>query len=445
MAKNYEDDENFGIDAPELAEIEDSPDYGNIANSALDIASLFPGVRNLISGGGNRRAQSAYQNAIDSLTANMPRELASLIPQLALQQAQGLLTPAQMQAAIQKQSEALGIKTDPKLLEAQYQSLNDLQKIVKEGGLTAIDRAKLNEINNKVNADNRGRQLAVQQQAQEQGIGGSGFDLASRLSSAQQANNAASDQAVDVASLAQQRALQAIAGSGQLAGQIQDRVFNEDLNKAKSQDAVNAFNANLAQQANMANTTNDQRARELNYNTQNEINKNNTLIKNQNALLPLQTRQTENDQRLRYGNQLANAYQTQGQQLQTQADKTGAKNQSTLSGIINNSGKYIKAGKDLFAAFSDKNLKKDIKQLTDDEVDAMMDDWTGYKFSYKEKVGNPGEKIGVMAQEIEKSPLKNQVLNTEKGKVIIDDDSEVGMKMAALNNLAKRIQKLEKK
>lgn len=422
--------------------------FGDVLAGAANVATLFPGIKNILSGGNQNAAQSAYQNALNALIANSPQELASLIPQLQLQMVQGTITPAQAQAVLAEQSRAAGITPNPEATRAQFESLNQLQKIVQEGGLTAIDRAKLNEIRNQINTQNRGNQLALQNEFQSRGLGGSGLELASRLVADQGAANRAADQSTDVAALQQQRALQAILSSGELGGKIREQGFNEDIQKARAQDSINQLNAQLASQANLANASNAQRSNELNLQNQQNVANANTQIKNQNSLIPLNVRQQENADRNAYGANLSSAYRNQGAQLQTQADKTTKQNTSTVNNLVNNAPKYVETAKTIWdigkSIFSDENKKENKRKLSDQDVDAIISKLTGYKFNYKDDPAqNP--QVGIMAQDMEKTPMKDSVVNTDQGKILVQNDNDDGMKWAVISNMANRIKNLEGK
>jgi hypothetical protein len=413
-------------------------DLSTLANAGLDASKLFPGIQNLLSGGKLNASQSAYQNAINALNQAVPSQLSNLIPQLQLQVVQGKMTPAQAQAAIQQQSTMAGIQVDPSLMNAQTQALTQLQQIASSGGLTPTDKAQLMQINDQVNAQNQGRQLAVQDQARQQGIGGSGADLAARLSSAQAANTAASEAGTTVAANAQQRALQAIQQSGQLGGQIQQEQFGEAAQKAQAQDAINQFNTGLQQQTNLTNAQNQQQANLTNFNEANTVAGTNTGITNTQNLLPLQTAQEQNQQNLNWAGTAAKANQTQGAQLNTQAQQNTTANNSAVSGLIKNAPAIADAAENIFGAFSDERIKTDKKPLSDDDVDELMHKLTGYKYKYKKgSAADDGGKThyGVMAQDLEKTPLKGSVVDTDKGKIVTDNDSKQNAILAVLAHL----------
>lgn len=416
-------------------------DAQTLGTGAVGAASLFPSIQNLLSNGKLNASQTAYQNAINALNQSVPSQLSNMIPTLALQMVQGQMTPAQAQAAIQQQSAMAGVTVDPSLMNAQTGALSQLQQIASSGGMTPTDLAQVQQINDQVNAQNQGRQLAVQDQMQQQGIGGSGADIAARLSSAQAANTAASEAGTQVAANAQQRALQAIQQSGQLGGQIQQEQFGEAAQKAQAQDAINQFNTGLQQNTNLANQQAQQQANLTNFNMANQVAGTNTGIANTQAMLPLQTAEAQNQQNLNWGATAARANQTQGAQLNTQANQNTANNTNTANSLIKAAPSIASAASDLWGAFSDETMKTDKKEMTDDDVDELMHKLTGYKYKYKKgSAADDGGKThyGVMAQDLEKTPLKNSVVDTDKGKFVMDNDSKQNAMLAVLAHLANK-------
>lgn len=417
-----------------------------LATAAQGVGSLFPSIQNLLSNGQLNASQSAYQNAVAALNQSVPSQLSNLIPTLALQVVQGTMTPAQAQAAIQQQSAVSGVTVDPSLMNAQMQSLTQLQQVASNGGLTPADKAQLNDINNQVNAQNAGRIGAINQQAQMQGVGGSGLTIANKLSSAQAANNAASTAGANVASNAQARALQAINESGQLGGQIQNEQFGEAAQKAAATDAVNQFNTGLQQQTNSTNAANTQAANAANFTTANQVAANNTAIKNQQALEPLQTAEVQNQQDLNYGANAAKIDQQQGQQLNTQAQKNTQANNGVVSGLIQDAPKIADAATSIFGSFSDEKMKTDKSKLSDSDIDDLLNKLSGNKYKYKsDSPAADGGKThyGVMAQDMEKTPLKNSVVDTDKGKFVTDNDDKQNAILAALSQIHERVEKME--
>jgi hypothetical protein len=146
-----------------------------------------------------------------------------------------------------------GVKTDPRLQENQMASLSALEDIYKSGGLTAADQANLSKIQTQAQTADRGRRGAIQQAMASRGMGGSGMDLLAQLQSSQGATEQQAQQGLDVAGMAQDRALNAMLQSGELSGSIRGQQFGEQSQVAGARDAINKFNAQNRNQSNQFN------------------------------------------------------------------------------------------------------------------------------------------------------------------------------------------------
>lgn len=145
-------------------------------------------------------------------------------------------------------SEMTNISIDPRLQTAQMNALDTLSKIGSSGGMTDIERAQLNAVHRETDQQDQARQQAILQNMAERGMGGSGVELAARLSSSQHAADRASQEGDRTAAEAQQRALQAIAQSGSLGSQMQGQQFGEKSQVAQAQDAIARFNNQNSQE-----------------------------------------------------------------------------------------------------------------------------------------------------------------------------------------------------
>lgn len=96
--------------------------------------------------------------------------------------------------------------------------------------------------------------------------------------------------------------------------------------------------------------------------------------------------------------------------------------------------------------FSDAQMKKKKKSLTEamrSPEEDFMDALKGYVFEYKNPMHGEGKRVGVMAQDVEKSKMgKMMVKNTPEGKMI-DMPQAVGATMAGLGELNKKVSMLE--
>lgn len=215
-----------------------------------------------------QQAVAAYQNVgIPSVEAQ----------QLVLEQykSAGKLTPELEQAFSQGNTQLSGVQTDPQYKQAQLNALQSLQGISDHGGLTIADQANENNLLSQTQQANAGNQQAIMQNFAQRGMGGSGFELAQRLSNAQAAGNAANQQSTNIAAQAQARALQALSQGGQLAGGMQAQEYGQKANAAAAQDAINRFNTQNSQAVANANTAYQNQAQQFNLqNDQNVLNAN---------------------------------------------------------------------------------------------------------------------------------------------------------------------------
>ena len=164
------------------------------------------------------------------------------------------------------------IATDPRLQNEQMDSLNALDDIISGGGMTLSDEANLGAIQSDVAQADRGRREAIQQGMAQRGMGGSGMDLLAQLDSSQAATDRASQAGMDVAGMAQQRALDAIMNSGNMAGQMRGQDFGEQAQVAQAQDAISQFNAQNANAMNQYNTGAQNQGAQYNSAGQNSMN-----------------------------------------------------------------------------------------------------------------------------------------------------------------------------
>ncbi|CAB4200097.1 hypothetical protein UFOVP1351_24 [uncultured Caudovirales phage] len=161
---------------------------------------------------------------------------------------QGQLTPELEQALTQGRSEMAGVSTDPRLRDAQMAALAGLQDVANNGGMSATDRARWNQMQSELNQNEQGNRGAIMQDMARRGQAGSGMELAAQLMNQQASAQRASQQGMDVKAQAEQRALQALMQSGDMAGAMRGQEFGEKSAAAQAQDAINRFNVQNRQQ-----------------------------------------------------------------------------------------------------------------------------------------------------------------------------------------------------
>ena len=130
----------------------------------------------------------------------------------------------------------------------------------------------------------------------------------------------------------------------------------------------------------------------------------------------------------------------------TTANNTANKNM--ISGIGGAIATVAAAPAAPAAAASDKNLKKNVKKSdskANDKIEDFINSLSSYEFEYKDKDFGDGVKSGVMAQDLEKSELGEQmVVDTPQGKMV-DFGQGFGAILAAQAELNEEIKKLKKK
>jgi hypothetical protein len=97
---------------------------------------------------------------------------------------------------------------------------------------------------------------------------------------------------------------------------------------------------------------------------------------------------------------------------------------------------------------SDKNVKKDIKEINPKDIEDFATKLKASSFKYKSPNGESyqdGSVSGIMAQDLEKSKIgKQMVINGPEGKMV-DMKKAVPATLAAVSEVMKRIKKLESK
>lgn len=147
------------------------------------------------------------------------------------------LPPVQQMQAQAVRSQAATAQGDNAAKAARSRALQLLSERADEG-YNAEDRAAVNETMMDVGLAERGRREALLRQLSPN----SGAAVAARLSSAQHAANQANQRGLDIAGQSRRNAMNAIAASGDLAGDIDTSEFGQSYNRGQAQDAISRFN-----------------------------------------------------------------------------------------------------------------------------------------------------------------------------------------------------------
>jgi hypothetical protein len=242
---------------------------------------------------------------------------------------QGILTPEDYSTILQQPSAFLNIDLDQAPRNAEIAALSQMQDIANEGGRDAQFRAAMNDVANQANQQMQGQSGAILQNAAERGALNSNMTTAAQLAAAYSGNANAANAGVNAAAQAEQRALQAIAESAQLGGQISAQDYSQAAQKAAAIDAINRYNAQNSQSQANLNTQGRNVAQASNLDLAQQVAQYNTGIKNQqaqyNAGLPQQI----------YQNQLAKAAAMNGVSIpMANLSQQNSQNQATTQGNL---------------------------------------------------------------------------------------------------------------
>lgn len=424
---------------------------------------LFSGIMDFFSGGNNSASLESYQKAVDAYTSVVPTSLKDTAVILQRAVLTGQITPEQAQAQLAEQSATMGITIPAEVQNAQMTALLQIQDIAKSG-LTASDRAQLDQIYTQEAVKERGQREAIMNEQAARGLSGSGQELAMKLIAEQGAADRASAKGTELAGLAQQRALQAIKDSATLSGNIREQSYNEQLKKAEAADAISKFNAQMKQQVALENIQQANSAQAKNIENQLAVQKINLDQQKAEQIANQEQANKEYQQQLSKAQGISGTYTNMGQAQGASGANTSSSILGAVGNVASNWDKYAKAGSAISSGlgsmgasmssgwsaaapvvaswFSDEELKKNKDELTDDQISNILDKLTGYSYQYK---GSNEPSIGVMAQDLEKTPLKENVVDTPKGKMVVSDGNMQSAMLAALANINKRVNSLEGK
>lgn len=101
----------------------------------------------------------------------------------------------------------------------------------------------------------------------------------------------------------------------------------------------------------------------------------------------------------------------------------------------------------MFAMMSDKRAKKDINSNpgSSDEIGKFINALHAYEYEYKDPQHGTGKKMGVMAQDLEKTEVgRTMVDKRPDGLKVIDTNKAIGVALAAIADLNQKIKKVSK-
>lgn len=360
-------------------------------------------------------AEEAVKNAQGYFAGMTPPEIQAL----GLESV-GDMSPEQLRAFLQERTAYEDIAVDPRLKAQQMDTLAALQEISKAEGLTAQDKALLARIVREEDIKARGQREAIMQSAQERGIAGSGLELASQFQAQQEAATRQSMRDQEIAALAEQRKMSALLGSGEMAGQMRGQEYGEQQNLAQARDMLSRFNLANQQQTEAQNVAARNQAQQYNLANQQRIAEENAKFA---AMAPQQ----------RFQNQMGLA----------QAQASGLYNLANMYNQQSSANMQMAGMAALAYAKSDENAKVNI-EFAPEEIDQFLNDLTGYKFNYKNPEDGQGKQLGVMAQNVEQTPMgEKMVFEDQEGQKNLDGGEALNAILASLGRLNEKVNNLE--
>jgi hypothetical protein len=372
--------------------------------------------------------------------------------------------PRLAELALQGDTAFNDISVDPRLKDTQMGSLDALRELAESGGMTAADEANLNRIQSEVGAADRGRREAIKSNMAARGMGGSGLELLQMLDSSQAATDRANQSGLDIAGMAEQRALDAMVRGGSLAGDIRGQDFGEAAQVAAANDAIDRFNTANTNQTSQFNagTVNDMgqfnagnalqtaqfnKGNELDvkkYNASNtyDANKTNTGYSNDAAYQNWVGKQGQDDKETFHNNYTlpqtgfqnqttiasgkANAYGAGQNYWQGQGDREAAE-AAGKAGLVATVGA---------AAVSDEREKRSVSKISDAEIDEFLGAIEPKRYRYKKPDAPgqaPGERLGFMLQDVADTKLGKDITRERPdGTLEYDKDNLMGVVLASL-------------
>lgn len=325
------------------------------------------------------------------------------------------------------------VTLDPSLRRVQMDAIDRFGEIA-DKGYTDAEAAAMQRARTEANRDDASRRASIAQQMQMRGGGGGGAELAMALQSADMAAERESQAAMDAAARGQQRGLEALRQRGAMAASLSDDEWQQKARAADARDQIQRFNSNLTQSFRQGNMQAQNQAGQWNAGAQNDWNWNTSKLGYDDAVQS-QNRKIAEDQARKEAKRRKNA----GMLGTAGAIAGGVIGTTIAPGLGTAAGATLgqSLGSGLGDVFSDERLKKNIGDLSPDDVDEFIASLQPKKFDYgfESREGSGPSRVGVIAQDVEENPIGSRVVkDTPDGKAL-DDDNLLGAILASLKRL----------
>lgn len=299
--------------------------------------SLFGGVSSWLQGGKDQQAEEALNRALATYSnVKEPTQQELSLPELQMYVEQGVITPAQAQAYLQDRN-AFAEQNIPQTgTAAMVEALNQLSGIADAGPEgSAQHRSQVANTISQMNQAVAGQRGAIEQEMAAKGTPSRMIQAAlSNQYAGQDAQQAYLNSLQSQAS-AEQMALQALAGKGNLGQALQGQQNTQANTVAQAQNAMQQFNAANQQQSSQLNAQLRQQAEVANKANAQNVSNQNTQTQNARTAYNTGQRQTVFDNAMRKASGMAGVY---GEQAKNYTDQ-GEKSAGTASAMIGTAAK----------------------------------------------------------------------------------------------------------
>jgi len=185
------------------------------------------------------------------------------------------------------------VSVDPAYKDQQLAQLSALAELRDKGGLNLTDKANLQGIQNDEAAAAHAGRASILQQAQMRGMGGGNLAIMDMLNANQGSANRQSQRDMQIAGMAQDRALQAGNMAANQASGMSKQDFDQAAQVAQARDTAAKFNAGMANTNNMFNSNQSINVQQANQQKTQGVNNATALAKNNSQTMNQYTMPTQ--------------------------------------------------------------------------------------------------------------------------------------------------------
>ena len=185
------------------------------------------------------------------------------------------------------------VSVDPRYKDQQLAQLSALAELRDKGGLNLTDKANLQGIQNDEAAQAQSGRASILQQAQMRGTGGGNLAIMDMLNANQGSANRQSQRDMQIAGMAQDRALQAGNMAATQSAGMSKQDFDQQAQVAAARDTAAKFNAGMANTNNQFNANQNINVQQANQQKNQGVNNATALAKNNSQTMNRYTMPTQ--------------------------------------------------------------------------------------------------------------------------------------------------------